>query len=186
MAKLRNAGELVLHAALQLGDRAGDLNPGGPTANHDYPQCFLGFLADVNFFVGQEQPAPDIPGLLDCLHLQGIFGDTRNTKRGSGATCCQDQLIPLDNRGIGEPEVLREWVNPHNFTAMKVNPGDSRPHRVGDVVLGQATGCHLIKQWRKGLIRISVNYRDVHARVLCQFSRAGQPGEPCADYYNLV
>ena len=137
------------HLLLQLGYCPCYFNARRSSADNHNLEIFFRLLSLFNALVCSQEAVLDRPSLTDVLHLQRVFIDSGYAEGVSDTSCGQDKAIP-GNLGTGvQPQRAVLDIDFGDFTPHEGDSRDRGSHRVGNVVLWEPAGRHLVEQGRE-------------------------------------
>ena len=171
--------------AVELGDRAGGLDPGRPSADDDDVQ---GAVRDearvpVGGLPALEQVILEADGVRQRVHREGVLRRPLGPEEVDLGAEAEDEVVVGDRREPVEGDLAR----------VEVDRGDARlvdgrvvlaleqvAERVSDRGRLEQAGGELVEQRLEGVVVVPVDEHDLGVRVL-QLLRGADPGEASAE-----
>jgi len=177
--------------ARQLGDRAGQLNPGRPRPDDDereLPPTDLRVGCPLGPLEGQQNPAANLTGVLQGLEprREGLpLGVAEIGMPGPGG---EHQVVIADPVTIGQQDLGSGRVHPGHVSQKHLDLAPATqdgPDREGDVGGGERRGGDLVQQRLEQVVIGAVNHRDPdRGNPTPQGPHEGEASEPGPDDYD--
>ena len=171
------------HAAVQLGQAAGQLHAGGTTAGDDHVEHAVVDQSGVHRGPLElaQHVVPQAEGVLQALEPEAVLRHTGNAEGGRHRAGGQDQLVVLERGAVLHGQAPGPDVDAGDPAQADVHvavAGHDAPNGRGDVVGVQAGGGHLVQQRLEGVEVVGVDQHHVHRHVteVVDQLQASEPG----------
>ena len=168
----------VQRGAAQLGQGAGQLDPGGAAAHHGEVHDLAG-TGDVQPFQPGHDVVTQLHRVAAGVQAEAVLGGPAHPVVGRGHPGGEDQVVVVEMAAVRERDPAVRRV--HRGDLAQPEPGavlaGERPGRVGHVARVQPARGHLVEQRLEGAVHVAVDQQNLGSRPV-QLLHRGQPREP--------
>ncbi len=179
----------VQDRAGELGERAGELDAGGPAADHDDRHGGLALHRvglGLGALEGQEDATPDRERVIEGLEPRGELLPLRMAEVAGAAAGGDDEIVVGQlAAGVHDPAAGQVEGGDLGHDDREIGPlAEERADRLGDVDRGEPGGGDLVEERLKQVVVLPIDDRDpreVRRKMLAE----RQPAETGADHDDM-